>query len=221
MLSIARITDGLYFVKQDKSIHPLSTSNGYLVDLSAFNSDQLKVNRESVLIDVNLEEKGWVALKEFCLKQDIPLPSKLFLSHCHLDHSSHAHFFSVLFNGEILAPEPEVEVILEHDGFFNVYQITEMKEFPALLDSYHHLKYEILEFGIIPKSKITTFLPGEVFRYPGIEMKTIPLTTHSPGHVGILFSIPRDDLTIFHNSCLGLDHLKISKEGIPKDGFGP
>ncbi len=129
--------------------------------------------------------------------------------------------FVKLFDGVVYAPEPEVKVILEHDGFFHVYQITEMMEFPTLMDSYRHLKYEILKFDIIPKENITSFKPGEVFDFNTIQIHTIPLTSHSPGHIGVKLILQNKSPKIFHNSCLGLDQLKVNKNGTIKDGFGP
>lgn len=221
MLSIAKITDGVFFLKQNKSIHPLSTSNGFLITPSQIPSNSITKEAGSVLIDVNLEEDGWLAIKKFCEEQRIPLPSRLIMTHCHLDHSSHVHLFVKLFDGVVYAPEPEVKVILEHDGFFHVYQITEMMEFPTLMDSYRHLKYEILKFNIISEEKVTTFKPGEVFDFKTIRIQTIPLTAHSPGHVGVKLILQKEASKIFHNSCLGLDHLKVNKDGTIKDGFGP
>jgi len=220
MLSVVKITDGVYFLKQNHAIHPLSTSNGYLIAPSQIQSASSTEFSESLLLDVNLEEEGWLALKKFCIEQCIPLPTKLIMTHCHLDHSSHVHQFVDIFTGHVYAPEPEVKVILEHDGFFNVYQIQEMQEIPSLRDSYRHLKYEILQFGIIPERKITTFAPGKIFDYSTIQIETIPLIAHSPGHVGSIITIA-NGLKIFHNSCLGLDHSRIKKNGEIQDGFGP
>lgn len=221
MLSVVKITGGVYFLKQNNSVHPLSTSNGYLIVPSQIQSNLTTNFLDSLLLDVNLEEKGWIELKKICIEQGIPLPSKLIMTHCHLDHSCHVHRFVEIFNGLVYAPEPEVSVILEHNGFFNVYQIHEMMEIPNLMDSYHHLKYEILQFGIIPKQKITTFVLGYKFDFGTIQIDTIPLTAHSIGHVGFFLTFPENGLKIFHNSCLGLDHPKLSTDGKPKDGFGP
>ncbi len=221
MLSVAKITNGVYFFKQDKAIHPLSTSNGYLIVPSQIQNNSISTTENSILVDVNLEEEGWIALKTFCDKNSIPSPKTLIMTHCHLDHSCHVHLFVKIFDGNVIAPEPEVSVILEQDGFLNVYQIHEMQEIPSLLESYHHLKYEILQFDILPENKATTFQPGTTFDFGTICIKTIPLTAHSVGHIGLIFSFPDEETKIFHNSCLGLDQLKLNKEGIPKDGFGP
>ncbi|MHA1112028.1 MAG: hypothetical protein ACTSRE_13050 [Promethearchaeota archaeon] len=222
MISVIKIMEGIYFIRQNNPIHPLSTSNGFLITPSAIKDGNNTDFRDSLLLDVNIEEVGWISLRNFCFDSDIPLPTKLIMSHCHLDHSSHVHLFVEIFGGQVYAPTPELPVILEENGFFEVYQIHEINEFPDLLDSYHHLKYEILQFGTIPERKGTPYHIGTVFNYDTIKIETIPLTSHSPGHVGFRIDIPHNEIRIFHNSCLGLDQSNNeSKDGGPKDGFGP
>jgi hypothetical protein len=221
MLSIIKIMDGIYFIKENTPIHPLSTSNGFLLIPSEIEGGKSTNSKESILLDVNIEEMGWVNLKNFCYDSDLPLPNKLIMSHCHLDHSCHMHQFVDSFNGKVYAPEPEIQVLLEHDGFFKVFYINEMEDTPGLLDSYRHLKYDILGFNIISENYVKTYHLGQEFNFESVKIRTIPLTSHSVGHCGFIISFPQNNLKIFHTSCLGLDQTKIDANNMPRDGFGP
>ncbi len=214
--------EGIYFIKQNNPSHPLSTSNGYLITPSLIRETAPCEFQDSILLDINIEEDAWIALRNFCYDSDIPLPTKLIMTHCHLDHSSHVHQFVEIFGGTVYAPAPEVPVILDHDGFFDVYQIREIESFPNLWDSYHHIKYELLQFDTVPEGKVSPYQPGTIFNFDTIKIETIPLPSHSIGHVGFFITIPNQEIRIFHSSCLGLDQLSVnSVNKSPKDGFGP
>jgi hypothetical protein len=213
--------DGIYFIKENSPIHPLSTSNGFLLVPSEIQETISNEFRDSILLDVNIEETGWVNLKNFCYDSDIPLPTKLIMSHCHLDHSCHVHQFIDFFNGHIYAPETEIQVLVDHDGFFDVFHINEMGDIPGLLDSYHHLKYDILGFDIVSRNYISPYHLGQEFNYNSIKIQTVPLTSHSIGHCGFIITFPYNNMKIFHTSCLGLDQGSLKSNNMPKDGFGP
>ena len=184
MLLYEKIEDGIYLIKSDRKF--MWKCNGLLIK-------NVK-NSGNILIDCNFTKREYVQLLND-LDHEV---TAYFATHTHLDHVNNLHHLERLKPDiQIYCPIPENEYLLNIDNFINVNGALDFgvgEPLKLLLKGF--LRFKELEH-------VYGFSPGKTFHFGGIELKTIPVLSHSPGHsVFLIQNITRD---ILFASDMGLE----------------
>jgi glyoxylase-like metal-dependent hydrolase (beta-lactamase superfamily II) len=192
-LQIRKVTEDVLLLHQIKPPSVFSCCDGLLI------LPKEGRNQNAIILDANIEPE---------LVDEINTlygPIKHYLcTHGHMDHIAHVHAWEQI-GATIHAPSPEATYLIDLYNFYEGYGFNES------------LGYSTIEkFGKLNKfqncNKISSFEPGDVLKFEGFEVETIPFTGHSKSHIGLLLKEEK----ILHVSCLGFDQSKPDM-----DGFGP
>lgn len=191
-LNIKQVTDSVILVHQNNPPSNFSCCDGLIVlpkNGRNTNSIALDLNIEPILVDKLNEIYG---------------PFKNYVcTHGHMDHIAHVHHWENI-GAKIFAPRPEHEYLIKIANFYKGFgfnktlDISIIKKF-GILNGYGECKNPV------------PFSPGELLKFEGFTIRTVPFSGHSKGHVGLF--LPEEK--IIHISCLGFD---LPKPGA--DGFG-
>ena len=184
MLIYEKLEDGIYIVKSDNKF--IWECNGILIK-------NVK-DSGNILIDCNFSKGEYNQLLND-LNHKI---TAYFATHTHLDHVNNLHHLKRLKPDlQLYCPIPENEYLINIDNFINAsgaldFGVGEpLKKYLKGLIKFNELK------------SVIGYHPGKIFHYGGIELKTIPALSHSPGHsVFLIQNITRD---ILFTSDMGLE----------------
>ncbi len=168
MLIYEKLQEGVYLVKSDTLI-PMQYCNGILIE-NVHGSG-------NILIDCNFsDEENESLVKRLHNKIDA-----YFISHVHLDHIGNIKFYENL-NIPIYCPKPEDKYILNTHLLHDAIGINEHIE--------SNFMVELVEdqFGAAQLKHVNAFKPGETYTFGRINLETLAIPGHSPGHTGFLIS---------------------------------
>jgi len=104
----------------------------------------------------------------------------LIISHCHTDHMAHAFYHQELYDTALLCPEQEKSHILSLDSLMQDVGFIDM----GLVETFKMMAYQYMKFR--EAKNVDTFNPGETLHYFSVEIETIHIPGHSPGHTAFI-----------------------------------
>ena len=192
-LEIAPVTKDILLIHQLDPPFRFSCCDGLLVLAKKGR------NSETIALDINIEPN----LIEFLDDEYGPITNYI-CTHGHMDHIAHVYKWESL-GANIFAPSPESSYLLDLRNFYKGFKFDECID-------YAHIEEFGEKNGYKSCDNVNSFTPGETLKFEHIILRTIPLTGHSPSHIGLYLELDK----IFHISCLGFD-----KPSPEINGFGP
>ncbi|MFX1394045.1 MAG: MBL fold metallo-hydrolase [Promethearchaeota archaeon] len=207
MLNYTQLYNNIYIVKED------STRTNIL------NSLLLEEEKESctILIDTNYPFR---AIDLLYSRLNYPVKA-LILSHFHTDHTAHVFFHEQKFKTPIYCPVREGALLKSINDIMDSIGFSKL----SLRDTYlmfakKHMKFQECK-------QVNTYTPGnEIFNYSNIDIKTIHIPGHSPGHTAFIIESNKniEDRKILYASDIGAlpycgdlnNNLKQYRESITK-----
>ncbi|MCP3922418.1 MAG: MBL fold metallo-hydrolase [Desulfobacterales bacterium] len=186
MLEFQEVTPKVHLVKSD--IDTPWKCNGLIVKTE---------KGRSVLIDCNYGDAELDQIMDFVGEK----PVQYFITHVHIDHVTNVH--RIESRGiPVYCPEPEDmyivsgELLMEHSGAPRYGLLEGMKSFLFNFAGFKNIQ------------EMTPFKPSEKFIFDEVEIETILLPGHSPGHTGfIVRDLTGTDRPVLFSSDMGLEKI--------------
>ncbi len=186
----------IFYIVQNNITNPFSACNGLLIrDSDGF-----------ILIDANILPQN---LDSFLSRLHMKVKAH-FITHSHLDHSTHLHLLQKAAKCTFYCPDVEdrmVSSIRDHLKFTGFSA--------AGLDSQWKIFAHVLGFEPLNRDLIHSFDEHHAFQFDFGTIQSIPLNSHSHNHVGFLISMKEPKFNVLYVSDIGIDYNDQYK------GFGP
>ena len=188
MLNYEKLEDGIFLVRSNSTFG--AQCNGILIK----NIE----NSGNILIDCNF---NYNEIQELCKSLNNNIKS-YFVSHTHLDHVSNLHFYEDL-GVKIYCPVPEDRYLKDMNIFMKENGMVDCGIDDIFKTTiYHELNFKDIKY-------VNAFKPGETFNYGKIDLETIHIPGHSPGHTAFLIR----EKTKRRRNVLFVSDLGIEKSG--------
>ncbi|MFX0188052.1 MAG: MBL fold metallo-hydrolase [Candidatus Hodarchaeota archaeon] len=174
MLNYTQLCNNIYLTKERKKRFNL------------LNSIVIEENKNSgaVLIDTNYP---FGVIDHLYTRIKSPAKALIF-SHCHTDHMAHGFYHQEKYHTPLYCPVQEKDYILSIDSLIENNGFKKL----GLKEQYVKMVQESMKFK--EAKSVNIFNPGhDVLEYSSVELETIHIPGHSPGHTAFLIRSIQDE----------------------------